>query len=112
MKIGLCSDHAGLEYKNKTISYLLSKGYEVANYGTDSPESCDYPDFAHALANAVESGEVDAERVMVSETLAEIYAAQELDRRAIEIYEKLILLNPEKSAYFAVLIEKVKEKNR
>ena len=60
MKIGLCSDHAGLEYKNKTISYLLSKGYEVANYGTDSPESCDYPDFAHALANAVESGEVDA----------------------------------------------------
>ena len=60
MKIGICSDHAGLEYKNKTISYLLSKGYEVANYGTDSPESCDYPDFAHALADAVESGEVDA----------------------------------------------------
>ena len=60
MKIGICADHAGLEDKSRTISYLLGKGYEVFNYGTDSPESCDYPDFAHALAEAVEKGEVDA----------------------------------------------------
>lgn len=59
MKIGICSDHAGLEYKTQIISYLLGKGYEVHNFGTDSPESCDYPDFAHPLAAAVESGEVD-----------------------------------------------------
>ena len=56
--------------------------------------------------------EVDADQTMVSETLAEIYAAQELYQRSIEIYEKLILLNPEKSAYFAALIEKVKEKTQ
>lgn len=59
MKIGICSDHAGLEYKTKLISYLLGKGYEVVNFGTDSTESCDYPDFAHQLAYAVEKDEVD-----------------------------------------------------
>ena len=56
--------------------------------------------------------EVDADRTMVSETLAEIYAAQELYGRAVEIYKKLILLYPEKSAYFASLIEKVKDKKQ
>ena len=59
MKIGICSDHAGVEYKTKLISYLLGKGHEVVNFGTDSTESVDYPDFAHPLAEAVESGEVD-----------------------------------------------------
>ena len=60
MKIGICSDHAGLDYKTRLISYLLGKGYEVVNYGTDTPESCDYPDYAHKLGAAVESGTVDA----------------------------------------------------
>ena len=59
MKIGICSDHAGLDYKTRLISYLLGKGYEVVNFGTDSTDSCDYPDFAHPLANAVAAGEVD-----------------------------------------------------
>ena len=56
--------------------------------------------------------DVDADGDLVSETLAGIYADQELYDRAIAIYEKLILLNPEKSAYFAALIEKVKEKTQ
>jgi len=60
MKIAICSDHAGLEYKTRLISYLVSKGYDVMNFGTDSPESCDYPDYAHPLALAVENGEADA----------------------------------------------------
>ena len=59
MKIGICSDHAGVEYKTRLISYLLGKGHEVVNFGTDSQESVDYPDFAHPLAEAVEKGEVD-----------------------------------------------------
>ena len=60
MRIGICSDHAGLEYKTKLIAYLLGKGYEVVNYGTDSPDSCDYPDFAHRLGYALDNGDVDA----------------------------------------------------
>ena len=59
MKIGICSDHAGVEYKSRLISYLLGKGYEVVNFGTDSTESMDYADVAHPLASAVEAGEVD-----------------------------------------------------
>lgn len=59
MTIGICSDHTGVEYKAKLISYLLGKGYEVVNFGTDSADSADYPDFGHPLAAAIESGEVD-----------------------------------------------------
>ena len=60
MKIGICNDHAAFEYKTELVSYLLGKGYEVVNFGCDSLESCDYPDFAHKLAAAMEKGEVDA----------------------------------------------------
>jgi ribose 5-phosphate isomerase B len=59
-RIGICSDHTGVEYKSRLIGYLLGKGYEVVNFGTDSTDSCDYPDFAHPLAAAIEAGEVDA----------------------------------------------------
>lgn len=59
MRIGICSDHAGFEYKTKLISYLLSKGYDVVNFGTDSDQSCDYTDFAHPLAEAVSDAAVD-----------------------------------------------------
>lgn len=59
MKIAICSDHAGVEYKTKLISYLLGKGYEVLNFGTDSTESMDYPDVAHPMAAAIEAGEAD-----------------------------------------------------
>lgn len=59
MKIGICNDHAGFEYKTKLTSYLLGKGFEVVNFGADSDDSCDYADFAHPLAEAVEKGECD-----------------------------------------------------
>ena len=59
MKIGICSDHAGVEYKAKLIKYLQGRGIEVVNFGTDTTESMDYPDVALPLASAVESGSVD-----------------------------------------------------
>ena len=59
MKIGICNDHAGVEYKKKLSKMLEAKGIEVVNFGTDTKESVDYPDYAHALAKAVEAGKVD-----------------------------------------------------
>ena len=59
MKIGICSDHAGVEYKAKLIKYLQGRGIDVVNFGTDSTESMDYTDVAHPLASAVEGGKVD-----------------------------------------------------
>jgi len=59
MKIGICNDHAGVVYKYKLMKMLRKRGIEVVNYGTDAVVSCDYPDFAHRLAEAVETGEVD-----------------------------------------------------
>ena len=59
MKIGICSDHAGFDYKERLIAYLKSKNVEVEDFGTHSTESMDYPDVAHPLAEAVENGSVD-----------------------------------------------------
>ncbi|MEG1700256.1 MAG: ribose 5-phosphate isomerase B [Alistipes sp.] len=57
-KIGIASDHAGYEMKEFLIGYLNAKGFEVFDFGTYSPESVDYPDYAHPLAEAIEAGEV------------------------------------------------------
>lgn len=54
--IAICCDHAGYELKEQLKKYLASKGYTVDDFGTHSEESCDYPDFAHPCAEAVESG--------------------------------------------------------
>ena len=59
MIIGICNDHAGVDYKQRLVKYLKGKGHEVVNFGTDTTDSVDYPDFAHALASAVERGEVE-----------------------------------------------------
>jgi len=59
MKIAIGGDHAGPKLKAKIITTLEAKGFTVENFGTDSEESVDYPDFGHAVANAVESGESD-----------------------------------------------------
>ena len=59
MKFSIGCDHAGPAYKKAITEYLESKGYEVVNRGTDTDESVDYPDYAHAVASDVESGSVD-----------------------------------------------------
>jgi ribose 5-phosphate isomerase B len=57
MKIAVASDHAGYELKNKVVRLLEKKGYEVNDFGTHSPESTDYPDYAHPLGESVEKKE-------------------------------------------------------
>lgn len=55
-RIAMASDHAGFELKERIKKYLSGKGYEIVDFGTNSKESCDYPDFAHPAALAVEEG--------------------------------------------------------
>jgi ribose 5-phosphate isomerase B len=55
--LAIGSDHAGLELKQVLAKELGQRGYLVRDYGTDSAASCDYPDFAHALARSIEQGE-------------------------------------------------------
>ena len=55
---GIASDHAGFEMKEELKRFLKEKGYEVKDFGTHSPESMDYPDVAHPLAESIERGEV------------------------------------------------------
>lgn len=55
--VALCSDHAGYATKQAVIEYLKENNIEYKDFGTYSQESCDYPDFAHPCALAVEKGE-------------------------------------------------------
>lgn len=59
MNIAIGNDHAGTEYKFAIIKLLESKGINVKNYGTDSNESVDYPDFVHPVAKDVVNNSVD-----------------------------------------------------
>ena len=56
--LAIGSDHAGFEFKTQLVNYLRDiKGVALRDFGTYSADSVDYPDFAHPVANAVESGE-------------------------------------------------------
>ena len=59
MKIAIGSDHAGFDYKNGVKDHLESTGHVVVDHGTYTDASCDYPDYAHAVALAVEKGDAD-----------------------------------------------------
>lgn len=59
MKISIGNDHAGPDYKKAIVHYLISKGHEILNHGTDTFDSVDYPDFGHPVATDVESGKAD-----------------------------------------------------
>ena len=55
--VAIGSDHAGFEYKEDLISFLEGKGLPYQDFGTHSKDSVDYPDFAHPVAEAVQSGD-------------------------------------------------------
>lgn len=59
MKISIGNDHAGTDYKKAVVKHLEAKGYTVNNYGTDSNDSVDYPDFVHPVSEDVENKKVD-----------------------------------------------------
>jgi ribose 5-phosphate isomerase B len=59
MLIALASDHAGYSLKQQVLAFLEEHGAQVKDFGCYSTDSCDYPDYAHPLADAVQKREVD-----------------------------------------------------
>jgi len=59
IQLGVASDHAGLELKRALVIELEKRGIVVREFGTTTSESCDYPDFAHAVARAIEAGKIE-----------------------------------------------------
>ena len=55
IKLVIGGDHAGYEYKEMIETLLIEKGYEVTDFGTNSLDSCDYPDFVHPVAESIEN---------------------------------------------------------
>lgn len=58
-RIAIASDHGGYEMKEYIKNKLISEGYKIKDFGTNSYESVDYPDYIHPLAMAVNNGDFD-----------------------------------------------------
>ena len=78
MKIAIACDHGALELKLAVKQHLLEKGYEVQDFGTDTPDSCDYPDFVAPAARAVASGECGKGIVLCSTGIGVSIAANKV----------------------------------
>ena len=59
MKIGITNDHRGLVLKQTLTNYLENKGYNIIDYGTDSDDSVDYPDYALKLGKSLQKKDID-----------------------------------------------------
>ena len=79
MKIAIACDHGALDLKNALIAYLEKKNYEVVNFGTDTLDSCDYPDYAGAAAKAVANGSCDRGIVLCTTGIGVSIAANKVD---------------------------------
>ena len=75
MKIAIASDHAGFLYKTAIRIHLETKGFDVMDFGTDSAESCDYPDYIRPAAEAVAGGICDVGIVLGGSGNGEAIAA-------------------------------------
>ena len=94
MRIAIASDHAGYEYKEAIKAFLVERGHEVRDFGTDSAEPCDYPRFIRPAAEAVAGGECERGvalggsgngEAMVANRLAGVRCALCWNRRAAEL---------------------------
>lgn len=66
MKVAIACDHGGLNLKKQILAYLKENGYETEDFGTNTTDSCDYPDFALPAAESVASGKCDRGIVVCS----------------------------------------------
>ena len=79
MKIAIACDHGALALKNKMVAHLEKKGYEVADFGTHTLDSCDYPDFAAPAAKAVAAGECEKGVVLCTTGIGVSITANKVD---------------------------------
>ena len=79
MKIAIGCDHGALALKNKMVAHLEGKGFEVKDFGTYTPDSCDYPEFAAAAARAVANGECDKGIVLCTTGIGVSISANKID---------------------------------
>ena len=79
MKIAIACDHGALALKNKMVSHLENKGYEVKDFGTHTLDSCDYPDFAAPAAKAVAAGQCDKGVVLCTTGIGVSITANKVD---------------------------------
>ena len=79
MKIAIGCDHGALNLKNKMVSHLEAKGFEVKDFGTYTSASCDYPEFAAAAARAVANGECDKGIVLCTTGIGVSISANKID---------------------------------
>ncbi|MBE6958221.1 MAG: ribose 5-phosphate isomerase B [Ruminococcaceae bacterium] len=79
MKIAIACDHGALALKNTIINHLTKQGHELVNFGTDTPDSCDYPDFAAKAAQAVADGECEKGIVLCTTGIGVSITANKID---------------------------------
>ena len=79
MKIAIGADHAGFALKEKLRARLVQEGHEVVDYGTNSVDSCDYPDYAQAVGREVGAGRTDRGILVCSTGIGMAIAANKID---------------------------------
>ena len=79
MKIAIGADHAGFSLKEQLRLKLAAEGHQVVDFGADSPESCDYPDFAQAVGRDVAQGRSDRGILVCSTGIGMAMAANKVD---------------------------------
>ena len=79
MRIAIGCDHGAVALKDKVVLHLQSRHFEVADFGTYTNESCDYPDFAAAAAIAVARGNCDKGIVLCTTGIGVSICANKID---------------------------------
>ena len=79
MKLAIACDHGALALKNKLVSHLTEKGYEMVDFGTHTLDSCDYPDYAAPAAKAVAAGECEKGIVLCTTGIGVSITANKVD---------------------------------
>jgi ribose 5-phosphate isomerase B len=88
MRIAVGSDHAGFALKNRLRDLLKGEGHDVVDFGTHSPESADYPEYARLVGNAISSGECDLGVLVCGSGLGMCIAANKVRGvRAVTVME-------------------------